>query len=48
MEQITPFIGMAFVGLGIVGFVVGVGRVIVWYRRNAGKTGPASRSERQS
>lgn len=42
MEQFMPFIGMALVGLGIVGLVVWVGRITMWYRRQAG------RSERRS
>lgn len=48
MEQFVPFIGMALVGLGVVGLLVWVGRVAVWYRRHAGKIGPASKSERRS
>ncbi len=48
MEQFAPYIGMTLVGLGIIGLVVAVGRIVVWHRRNPSKTGPVSRSDRRS
>lgn len=48
MEPFVPFIGMALVGLGIVGLLVWVIRITMWYRRHAGKTGPVGKPERRS
>ena len=47
MEQFAPYIGMTLVGLGIIGLAVGIGRIVIWYRRNPGKTGPVSKSDRR-
>ena len=47
MEQFAPYVGMTLVGLGIIGLVVAVGRIVIWYRRSPGKTGPVSRSDQQ-
>ena len=47
MEQFAPYLGMTLVGLGVIGFVVCVGRSIVWYRSKPGKTDAVSNSDRQ-
>ena len=47
MEQFAPYVGMTLVGLGIIGLVVAVGRIVIWYRRSPGKTGPVSGPDRR-
>ena len=39
MEQFAPYIGMTLVGLGIIGLAVGIGRIVIWYRRNPSNAG---------
>ena len=46
MEQFAPYIGMAFVVLGSIGVAVGVWRIILSYRRNAGRAGRIRISDR--
>ena len=43
MDEFIRVIGIALVGLGGVGFVVCMVRMVGWYRRQGGKTGSASR-----
>ena len=45
MEQFAPYIGMTLVGLGAVGFVVCVWRIVLLYRSNRGKAARPDASE---
>ena len=45
MEQFAPYIGVAFVGIGVIGLAVGIWRIVLSYRNSRSQAGQAGVSD---